>query len=980
MKKMKKLLFSILAILMVVSLVPFSAMAVADDDQTTPVTTAATEIDDSGWIEINDAAEFLKIGVDAAYPVTGNYYLANDIDFSELAAEGEDVYKSTTGYIINTFCGNLDGRGNAIFGFEITGNKVSNAGFFRTLGAANTTTTIKNLTIGQENKHVSVSVAGNQITNFGILAGACGADQATNIIDNVHIYGDAVWENAADYTGNTAYAIQRIGGFVGYSRAMSITNCSFTGSISVIAKSAVRPLMGGILGLTETPADDSGRQVIIENCTVDADLSANYINGAAKGNAIALGGIIGTTWTSVNFIKNCTTKGTYSSARYATDDITAAPTQVVGEVGGIVGNVQAINNIDANYGNTILFVATDCVNEATLKCGTNGDVYGRIVTNGTPNYEERVYIAGCNSQNTLARDFGDFGEVDGNAFDPSYNYVWLIDEAADFAKIGTTDATNANVTYSRTGLYRIENDINFDAITNFVVTGHTGFVIDGNGKTINIKSMTKPFFQRFSDSYRGTNDTTPKTYSNDTVMFDLTFGSPTSYISYNSATTDQQVGILAMYVATTNKPKFTTLFNNVDIYANVTSNITSNDAAVGGFVGVSRNVAYYGCDMYGSVVSRDITKSADKSTRMGGFVGYSDNANGGNIFVNCNNFADVYVDDKGFNAATTTAVVHAGGFIGDVNANNQELAFVNSNNFGDVTVASPANFVEYCAGGLAGKIRTNQATSVLNCASFGNVSSTANAGGVAGAAVKAVNVSDLLQAGAVTGTTASSTVANAATLGCKSVANILAMDKGAAVRLAAETGLRYTATVSEDVMERLAEIEGVTVSYGIMIAPAQFVGDGEFTHAALDTFALANNFKEGEKAYVDVALEEWFKSEEGRIAGSITGIPVALYDTDFSGIAYMTITSGDVAASTIYAVNPKTRNIREVAKAALDDTSAVETVIGDYTYDKAIEVGEVYYENGVAKTFAEGDAAVYSCYPKSQRNILNTIAAATVAN
>ena len=50
----------------------------------------------------------------------------------------------------------------------------------------------------------------------------------------------------------------------------------------------------------------------------------------------------------------------------------------------------------------------------------------------------------------------------------------------------------------------------------------------------------------------------------------------------------------------------------------------------------------------------------------------------------------------------------------------------------------------------------------------------------------------------------------------------------------------------------------------------------------------------------------------------------------------------------------------------------IATVDG-YTYDEPIKVGETYYVDGVAKVFAEGDAAVYSCYPKSQRDTLNKI-------
>ena len=194
------------------------------------------------------------------------------------------------------------------------------------------------------------------------------------------------------------------------------------------------------------------------------------------------------------------------------------------------------------------------------------------------------------------------------------------------------------------------------------------------------------------------------------------------------------------------------------------------------------------------------------------------------------------------------------------------------------------------------------------------------------------------------------------------------------------TGLRFTSTVSSDVMARLADILSAeqTVVYGTLIAPDAFI-DSEFTHDALDAYAENNNFSGA--AYVDVPSVDgegngvWFKDEAGRIAGSITGLPAKLYKTAFSGVAYMTVKVGDTPVYTAYASNAQSRTIYDVAKAALDDTNAEVATVGGYTYDQAIQVGETYFVDGEAKVFAEGDAGVYSCYPKSQRDTLNKIVA-----
>ena len=795
--------------------------------------------------------------------------------------------------------------------------------------------------------------------NVAVLGAEVANTDAAVFIDNVHIYGEVT-------VTNTSTALYRVGGFGGYVCDVTVQNSSFTGKLNATGTgTTVRCGMGGIIAENEGPT--KGRQSVIKNCQVNADLTASY-SGSCTGqhtSQCTVGGIVGRAITSVTFVEGCTVKGSLSSM--------LKETTPYGCVGGIIGSACANKQV-SGYSNSILVVATDCdvTGITALQGSFKGDIYG-VKDAGA--LKERIYVSDCtpDTQNTPARDFGDFGEVDGKAFDANCDYVWLIDEKDDLSKIGKADTTKTDYTYAVDGFYRVDEDLSLGSYSNYVVTGHFGGVFDGNGKTLNISGMTHSFFQRLSDGYSANNKT------NDTVIMDLDLGSSEAYI--NMTTSAKNGGVLGAYSGDVNI-NYRLLVNNVNIYANIT-NSCAQDSYLGGFVGTSRHAGFYDCNMYGSITSKNINKTADE-TCIGGFVGNADQAKARNVFSNCNNFANIYVSEVGI----SNAIARVGGFIGDVTRTDANMVgFYNSNNFGDINVVGTANNKEVNVGGFAGSINAVGVAAAVDCANFGDISSTQYASGFISASANPISLSSFIQAGTVTATTkaedhnVASGTATVSTLNCATVKNLITMDNGAAVRLAEDTGLRFTANVSTDVIARLEATLGdeLTVSYGMLIAPDAFIGNGEFTREALDEYAEAEGFEGA--AYVDVpSVDEqgknvWFREQVGKLAGSITGLPATLYKTNFSGVAYITIKVGDSVIYTAYAPNAQTRNIYEVAKAALDDTMTEIATVDGYTYDEAIEVGETYYVDGVAKVFAEGDAAVYSCYPKSQRDTLNKIVA-----
>lgn len=934
MKQTGKLLAILLAVFMIVGMIP---MTVAAED----IEFTAQELDADGWIAISSPEEFLKIGSDTTnYPVKGNYYLTNDIDFTDYSGTGTGVYSTT--WLVELFSGVLDGRGYTIKGFAI--NSTSKGGVFKQL-AKEATVTIRNLNIGEEDARIQASVSGSSESNFGFIAAENGNKSYRIIIENVNVYGDC---NVTS-TGNL-----RIGGFIGYCRDITITDSLFKGSITVDSSATTEKNVGGLIALT---ASDTGanRSCVIKKCNVDADIT---IKTDTSNKNERLGGILGYCGFSA-LVDDCIVSGKCIGTDY------------VGGVAGVVGN-------------TTLFAVTDCTVTADVQGSSADTIYGYMDGSNC-----RFYIRNCTAQNTEARDIGDFT----GDFNSSYRYVWLIDEEDDFAKIGGTDTyTDANgdeqtYTYSRDGFYRMENDIVMTKeYTDAIIKDVFGGVFDGNDKAVkglvlNDNTSDAGFFAGIAHSTGG----------NDVAILDFSIGTADSFVSMS--TSRPTGGVLAGYAGHTTS-NYNVIISGVDIYANVV-NTSTGGAAFGGFIGYSRRVNYNDCNMYGSIKHQaTITSDANIS----GFAGVVDVDK--TVFYNCSNFADITVNDSVKNGGSRTS--RAAGFVAYSTKNMTYLNCTNYGDISNVsddsvtnkhvggfiasadgtsaaTALDCANFGTITSNGYAGGFTAWSKRVIIldNFRQYGIIEGTTK-DNYANKAADSHSLSTLnCSAGSVDAITA----------------NALTMVDGASIRLAAPTGLRYMATVSVSAIRSLEEIygENAVISYGIMIAPQAFIkAGGSFTHEALDAYSTeANGFTGGDKAYVDIPVEKdesgndlWFKNEEGVMAGSLVGIDVSLYGVNLCGTAYITVTVYGNTVYTTYAQTTEEKNMRTVTGVA---TAAMEDVLyekdGTFYTDAALQneykgSDVADYDNKIEETSGYN---VYSCYSNAERAVLEGILNPTVA-
>ena len=936
MKTMKRILASLLAILLTVTMMPLSVLATGTQ------TTTDAELDAQGWIGISTPEEFLAIKDDN----DAKYYLENDIDFTDY--NGTGAYKVE--YLVKEFNGTLDGREKTLKGFELYSNIAQPyVGVFDSI-ATTRPTTIKNIKIGTntEGGAITANIA-DATTNayFGFIAARAGGSANVAKIDNVTVYGNCTVTGT--YTNKGHFL--RIGGIVGWARDISITNSSFTGSIQASgagsAGKAVRLCVGGLIGDADTWS--GGNTVFVQNCTVNnATLVANRTTGSL--NLEYVGGFIGFCETIFAFVENSSAGGTYTSSSY---------------VGGAVGCIETVRTTNsASAYKAISFVADGCTSNATLTGATKGDVWGgSVATNGAP----IIYVKNCSGdQNTEALNIG---EIPSEGFDNTQNYVWVIDSASDFDLIGTTDTTVTDYTYPLNGIYRLNGangviDMGTDAYDSNVVTDTFSGILDGNDNTLTNLNLTSNGTQTGFFKQLGTSG------DRNAIIMDLTIG--TKNKPAEVITKAQDTGVLTGIA-------YNTLVRGVDVYAKINNTCVADSALnQGGFIGRLYNGTYLDCNMFGSIA---VSAQRPHRTNMGGLLGIID-ANGFIRFENCNNFAEISATCS--NTGTKSDWVFLGGLVGVTWA---RVSVLHCNNIGNVFNNSESKNEDtggVCAGGLIGT-NNDKAPVFVDCTNFGHVTAqgtTANGTVSAGAfsaygtAAVTVTLYECDNYGTVTGTISSNITLNRID---GNDGKAIDMKDGASVRLSSDTGLRFQGTVSTDAIAKLEEIFGEdTLSYGMLISPDLFVQNaGGFTHALLDAYATKENgFADGEKAYVDVAATDWFKGEEGVVAGSITGLPATLYKTNFSGVAYIKVTVGGVEICTLYAADPQSRTIYYVAERALDDTySAITTDSYGTVYDEQLEVGETYYVDEAKTTVKEGDV-VYSCYTKTQRDTLNGIISA----
>lgn len=176
------------------------------------------------------------------------------------------------------------------------------------------------------------------------------------------------------------------------------------------------------------------------------------------------------------------------------------------------------------------------------------------------------------------------------------------------------------------------------------------------------------------------------------------------------------------------------------------------------------------------------------------------------------------------------------------------------------------------------------------------------------------------------------------------------VNPGASVRMApGSNGLRFISHIdAATVTQILSVADAGTVSYGTLIFPASYLnGLSYYTHYTI-------------QKYLDITAKDGLIADgEGgyNIRAAIVNIKEANYDRDFVAIAYAKYETDGVTHYRYSAMQilQTSRNIRQLAAAALADTSATQT--GAY----------VYPVNGV-----------YSRYTDAQREVLNSYSPAAL--
>jgi hypothetical protein len=181
-----------------------------------------SDADSIEGITIRSAAELMKIGSSAKYPIDGDYVLVADIDLSatpNFTPIGGS--ESECGIVEgkNVFSGTFDGRGHTIIGLKISVSDTDrvHVGLFGSVGSKNKNdpAVVKNLIL----KDVNVSGKAKGTATYGVL---CGQVSGHAVVDNISIISGTL--NVENDSGD----ILGVGALIGQCRTKQETGCNNT--------------------------------------------------------------------------------------------------------------------------------------------------------------------------------------------------------------------------------------------------------------------------------------------------------------------------------------------------------------------------------------------------------------------------------------------------------------------------------------------------------------------------------------------------------------------------------------------------------------------------------------------------------------------------------------------------------------------------------------------------------------------------------
>ena len=292
-------------------------------------------------ITISSAEEFLKIGVDANYPLNGNYIQTADIDLG-------DKGRVTSPIISGVFSGTYDGNGYSIsykatFAGSSHDHYYSNNGDYGLFGYVSGGT-LKNMSVSGE---VLMEADNGNPDNMNVAL-LCGHTVSGTTVDHCNVVGSvSTYINASNGGGADAalligqadnttiqycsgsgnvVGVGWVGGLIGSGGAdpnnlVTVKACAFSGEVRALQPKDVNGNVtdagvaygwgagyaGGIIGYAgkggpgaENNTTPENLTVTIELCYVDADIYADNVATGVASVAIGSGAAL---------VKNCCTDG-----------------------------------------------------------------------------------------------------------------------------------------------------------------------------------------------------------------------------------------------------------------------------------------------------------------------------------------------------------------------------------------------------------------------------------------------------------------------------------------------------------------------------------------------------------------------------------------------------------------------------------------------------------------------------------------------
>ena len=940
MKSLKKALILILSLLLVISALPFTAFA-----ETTEVTDEP--VNNSGWTAISTAEEFQKLLEGS----TGNFYLANDIDFDNKNYD----------YIVKEFDGVLDGNGYAIYNFTLN-SAAQYVGVFLQLGFK-AATVVKDLKIGKDGAEIQAKLTSNtRDSRFGFLAARGGRNDCRLVLDNVDVYGKC------DLNYGTTNTRSFIGGVLGDDvKSFQLTDVTFNGYIHDNTTHKFEGNIGGIIG--RSALNRNSGKPIIKNCENNGELK-DFSDAEAT---VRLGGIVGILQGSA-LIQDCKNNGNLES-------VTTSEKNSV-QKGAVIGYARSTSETASSAVAYHIIVIKDC--STTNNSVTSLVGYADKLKESTK--RPNLYISGSpkaseNTTGVIGITNSNFDDViaglnSGTSTDYPLNGIYKLEEDIDLSSNGQNRVFNAvTVTVSDTESYKTASVITRDFAGIFDGNGHSisGFELNGSGETA--------FFFSVSN-----------TTGNDSAIIDLTLGKADNKVQIYSTK-----GRVATLVATSGSSTYGPIVSGITVYSDIEMEIKSNNyIGVGMIAGKNSSGIYNDCKAYGSmkVTSTTIADDTDYTGYVyaGGIIGtnYGTGREYTISVTDCINCADINV--------TFTEKKLVGGIAGEVGRGS---VYYNCANLGKIEVhGDTLNEAYASAGGILGQTNNDAAVRIVavNCINFADV--TADEGHKVGSFIGAAGYGIVLDGFKNLGKSPADTLANsngdtdyALSTYDSGEGAVATMAKGASVRISEPTGIRFKAqcdpvvlgvirrvadiTITENDEPSEPDVEAPNITFGTIIAPKSFI-TGDFTKETKNY-----TVDEGVVPFVDVPSNGNFKNVDGQIAGSLVGIDSDMKDVLFVGRAYVSFTVNGTAFTFYAAMNDNERSVANVADAALADLLYVKDekyyTYSDGAYTEYTGADKTAYTETVGDVNADGYTVV-SPYDADERVLLGKLLAGTATN